>query len=146
MAIKQLKIGSQNILVDAIASIGGQNLITLYSPLPTGSAKYQTLYRDITAAAYQVTAGKTLYIIGGTIQAGTAATNVSSMGYGDTAVDNSASAPTNNKVLIPAGLHCAAANTEYDLKIWMAIPATKYPYIVLGANGIAHFTVWCFEE
>ena len=148
MALKQFKIGSQQILADAIASIGGQNLITLYVPTLSAS-NYQTLFRDTTAAAYQVTSGKTLYLFGAMYTGLGANANAQELGYADNSVNNSASAPTNNKAFTAGNgslIMAAASATVYQIPLWLGVPATKFPYVRMAATALSMIVFWGFEE
>lgn len=150
MAFKGINLSNApQLILDAIGSIGGTNLIILLPKVLNSvtAGNYQTLYRAGVApyAAYQVTAGKTLYIIGALIQTGTAGNKFTTTGYGDTAVDNSAAAPTNSQTLLD-NLSLSATNLLTAVPLILAIPATKYPYIQQNATGHTIAIFWGFEE
>jgi len=110
----------------------GADVITLYSDGACTLNQFTTMKRN--GAAYQVTAGKTLYI-GKLILSANGANAGAQFVYGDNAVANSASAPTNS-VTISAPILNATANVAVAYDVSFIIPATKYmTYIACVASG-----------
>lgn len=141
MAIKLLEPMQNKIVVDAMASMTGLGFFPLQMDPTVTISKYGVFFKQ--GAAYQVTAGKTCWITR-VLCGGTANGTLAQILYGDTAVQNSAAAPT-NPVVLSDQIVTVTANTMYDLPLWIPIPASKYPTVKQGAtffNG----TFWAFEE
>lgn len=102
---------------------------------PSGNSRYMTFLKE-DGTAYQVPAGKTLYITASNYH-GVAAGNLWNFGYGDDAVADGVAAPTNAKS-VSVSIVVAVANTQYTLDVYAAIPALKYPYAFssIGDNRI----------
>ena len=105
-----------------------------------GAGHYSTLNRALGSgalASYQVTAGKTFYVTKIIFTPTTSTADVN-LGYGDNAVTDSASAPTNGLTQIPNGVIAgttANQKVEYDIHVPLA-PSGKYPYYKNdGATG-----------
>lgn len=99
------------------------------SQIQVTSERYDTL-ESPEGTDYQVPTGKTLYIT--KLQVGSGATSgtffILDVGYGDDGVANSASAPTNRKVVYRT-IYMQGAGLRGDLDVFIPIPAGKYPYI-----------------
>lgn len=129
---------SQTVKGQNITSVGNKHLNIPCSRsqirdlrLNVASTKYQTLL-DHTDTAYVVPANKVLYIVAAYGGAGSSSNaGQFSLGYGDTNVSNSASAPTNGKGLgaLYSVVEPASAGTiiPATLDILAIIPAGKYP-------------------
>lgn len=140
MAINLIRLGAHQ--TDTPSGI-----ITLFSGGAAGG-QYATLVTIAGASGYQVTAGKTLYLVKVSCIAGTAAGGIFSLGYGDNDVGSGAAgAPTNYKVgNLSTFLICTAANTYYTQDTLIAIPATKFPSLrTLAAAASTQVIAWGFE-
>lgn len=131
MAITLLKPGAAQVVLDAIAS---KPIISLYDVGGWTVGNYNSLKRSGTNAAYQVTAGKTLYLFSFLWFSTAANSSITEFGYGDTSVANSAAAPTNNVPLIP-GIGAPTAYTYVQMPFFLAIPAAKFVYMKQSAAG-----------
>lgn len=142
MAIKLLKIGSANIVVDAIASIGGNGLIQLATDQSNGASNYSTLKKA--GVAYQVTSGKTLYIVGGLLSSASS-NGTFTPGYGTAIVSNSASAPAGDAKSADAVTIQAVTVGAQVIPLWLVFPALSYPYFK-NASVLVTGILWGFEE
>lgn len=93
--------------------------------LSGATTKYNT-FEEVIGTDYQVTTGKTLYLSLAIPIASTADTGFY-LGYGDDAVNNSATPPTNAVQLMDL-ISVHNAYTPYEVPIFATIPADKYPY------------------
>jgi hypothetical protein len=107
-------------------------VIALYAET-TASAQHSTFRSDSTPTYYQVPAGKTFYITR-IIHVNDAATGSSVFGYGDTAVNNDTTAPTNVKQKTK-GFKVEVANREQVIDCFIPIPTGKYPYFKSSGNA-----------
>lgn len=119
-------------------------IVVLASSLGTTSGKYGTL-RDVAATnagtSYQVPSLKTLNIIQCILSGSVAGNFIDMIGYGDTAVTDSVSAPTN-----PLGnnfRYTCPANASVILPLNIAIPAGKYPFSIGNFTGIYNVIFQC---
>jgi len=102
----------------------------------SGANLYSTLERPDGVNLSAVPAGKTWYLTRIMVAGGTAGT-YAEIGYGDSAVHNSVSAPTNAQKLSRV-IGVAAADTIVDKDIFIAIPAGKYPFIFATGSMRVH--------
>lgn len=134
-----------------------ENLIVLYGQ--TGNInKFTTLRRDFATAGYQVTAGKTLYILAARLAILTASGSQAHgmiLGYGDTDVGLGAAAGPTNALMPVTGLYSFTGKTPsdtdgYETPMCMKIPASKYVYMATDANvtwgGYANLTLFGYER
>jgi len=108
----------------------------------TTDGNYGTLTKA--GAGYQVTAGKTLYIIG-CKGFSTAIVGVL-MGYGDTSVNDGATPPTTPIFVDNAfiGMETAFKLIEPQ-NVLGIIPATKFPFVRVKTTGVTYVTAWGYE-
>lgn len=136
-----------NTMTIAGVTIPRNQAIILRAGIAAG--KFQTLRKN--GVNYQVSAGKTLKILAmkGFIDS-TTASAIANIGYGDTAVDNSSSSPTNAVGIVdgtPAYLGYATVSIALEVPLNIEILAGKYPYMVGSAASVATFiTFLCVEE
>ena len=133
--IKLGSIETRNI-TEARALVSSQDLV--------GSSRYDTLERP-RGTDYQVPAGKKLYLgklLGIPVVASTGTCTLD-IGYGDDAVANSVSAPTNAKVVVtftvPGG-----TDRKIEIDLFGEVPAGKYPY-GYGTDASFQFTLLGIE-
>lgn len=132
MTIQALRIGS------AVSDDASDFIVFTTGQL---AADYDTL-ESPSGTNYQVTAGKTLYIV--KIQFIPAGANGKiTLSYGDDAVDASATPPTNEVVLIDQ-LWGLTAGVVYEWDVLAAIPAAKYPCIY-NATDTCVTNIWGYE-
>ena len=105
------------------------------------TTKYETLATF--AGAYQVPVGKTLYVTHILLNGDTANWSIE-FGYGDDAVNGSATPPTNS-VKQCEDLGSAAAFNTLDLSVFFPVPAGKYPYVFGNGAGNVACTIQGFE-
>lgn len=126
----------------ASISLGGISIPLTQAILLNGvllaSSKYQTLIKA--AVAYQVPTGYKLVILSGFARTDAGAFNSMFIGYGDTAVNDSAGAPTNSvnwgvsgvsvmKVTLPSTIQNQDAPA-----IFFEVPAGKYVWAQVVTN------------
>jgi len=156
MSFKNYALGTNPaILADALASVGSSGVIILgyVSVLPASASNYQTLQKLNTAGAgptgYQVTTGKVLYIAKMLFLNQTAAHGINEIGFGDNAVNNSGSAPTNSVALISGidlGATIVRTPTLMDLG-FLPVRDQKFPYLRANSTGGSFNALFlCFEE
>jgi len=92
---------------------------------------------------YTVAASALLFITELTVGAGAAGVVVE-LGYGDDAVNDSASAPTNAVVLYDQTLGAAQALAELD--IFAQVPAGKFPYARVTGAGAWTATAYGYSD
>ncbi len=122
-----------------------------------GGQAYTTMRATGGSAGYQVTAGKTLYLVGGIVR-GNINTGVALL-YGDTDVglNSSGSAPTNaagvfagaDAALKSLIISLAGISGEKSMNLLGArVPAQKYPCVVNAANttGTIFVQVFGYEQ
>lgn len=98
----------------------------------------------VNGTAYQVTAGKTLYI-SKYMYASTALSQIF-IGYADTSIADAAGPPT-NPVQKTADFFCAVINVNYEIEgFWISIPASKFPMIrVVAVGGAINVGIMAYE-
>lgn len=131
--MQTVKQGSRPMAGNAFVSFPCKpsDIKSLYYPVGTGD-RYRTLKDG--GSDYQVPVGKVFVILGYTSASGNASSQNDTIGYGDTAVSDSASAPTN---FIGPGLGIQAgaySNTPNGRDIVFKVPAGKYPCYRAGAT------------
>jgi len=93
---------------------------------------------------YQVPTGKKLIIFAVTIHC-TVGAKGSGLGYGDNAVSNSSSAPTNFQAIITTHWENATVLQTFDELVYAEVPAEKFPHQVAestsGTNIMAVFAI-----
>jgi len=89
----------------------------------------------IASVNYQVTAGKTLYITKLMLTVSVTASYLI-IGYGDNAIDNAVTVPTNWKVMT-SRLPLVLADQIQSFDVFIPIPATKYAHVYTSAGGSA---------
>ena len=145
--------GAINTVTVGGTTIPLSSLIVLSGATTTSGTVYQTLYKD--GSKYTVTSGKTLYIFAARYQS-TGASSFN-LGYGDTGVDNTTTAPTNAVTkLSGASVGAAGANlyvssssyplnTPTEMSVYFTIPAGKLPYMVTNTAANSYATFYCYE-
>lgn len=134
-----------------------ENLIVLYGQ--TGNInKFTTLRKDFATAGYQVTAGKTLYLLAARLvllSASGSQEHGLMLGYGDTDVGLGAAAAPTTPVYPATGFYHftgkAPTDTDgYEVPMCLKIPASKYAFMATDANvswgGYANLTVFGYER
>jgi hypothetical protein len=120
-------------------------LVTLQPPtdqLTTG--RYDSFDSPV-GTSYAVPAGKTLLIVGGDAPDESGSPALYSVGYGDTHVENSVSAPTNPVVITKFTVTEGAR----ELALWAEIPSGKFPFVFFdgGSGGLdGNPTFWGVED
>lgn len=113
----------------------GDALTLVHSPLLAGAGLYQTL-RNMAGGSsgqnYQVTAGKTLYILGVTLVGAAAGGSLDEIGYADTAVNLSGARGT-NAITFPMRFN--APTTPMKIDMFLAVPAGKFPYAIFATQA-----------
>jgi len=104
------------------------DIVHLYASVNT-SGNYN-VFSIGTSGSYQVPASKTLYITDINMYSSNANIHAT-LYYGDTAVTNSAAAPT-NAIQISTSYASPTANTLTHISCFIAVPAQKYPHIRSG--------------
>ncbi len=98
-----------------------------------GNGNYET-FAEPQGTPYQVPAGKELLIYEGHFVDDGNQPTTYEIGYGDTAVTNSASAPTN--LVLGVSVSLANAGTSPDHSFFQTVPAGKYPvFQFTGGTG-----------
>lgn len=122
MALNYYRFGTNQYATDTPS-----NVITLFFNGNITANNFQTLYKQDGSGSlgvnYQVTAGKTFYCFRQFVAVQSTGVAFQIM-YGDTAVNNSASGPTNTRFVTP--LMPIAASTYTELNFMFTVPATKY--------------------
>ena len=137
-------------------TIGGRvftdltNLLIFSGPVAGAANGITTLRRMNASAGYQVTAGKTLYLLAIEINTFTAvATTALSVGYSDTDLGRLVNtAPTNPVYMEGAAGYgfptIATGKIEYGMIF--TVPATKYPFINNSGNATtAQIRIYGYE-
>lgn len=121
-------------------------LITLIFSGTVTIGNMQTLKKQDGSAAggvsYQVTAGKTLYLVQGWMSQG-GANGSMRVGYADAAVDNGAVSASFR--YMTGNYYMPVAFTTYTQPVFIAIPATKFPSMVAVNNANPDVTFLGFE-
>lgn len=123
-----------------------ENLIVLHMNMATIS-KFSTLRKDFAAAGYQVTAGKTLYLLAAKLCVASAAGTqgqTMQIGYGDTDVGfTGAAAPTNPKYyggsasasMLTSAMPTTGNPPNQESAIFMPVPAAKYVFCAVDGGA-----------
>ncbi len=98
-------------------------------------------FNDTSGTGYQVPTGKKLVILALRIEVSSSGTDGCTMGYGDTAVFESASAPTSAVYALNSGtsdrfLMQTPASAVKELAVYFEVPAGKYPFVYCFTNKV----------
>ena len=118
----------------SIATKSNPVFVSLQANLASDAAnpRYMTMEEPV-GTDYQVPSGKELYILK-IFYANSTANVYLNWGYGDTAVAEGISAPTNATLVLGSAVAtgssflATAATTTYEFKVYAKIPASKYPF------------------
>jgi len=128
-AVPSITIGSgiEGPLSDFVALTNSQDTLT--------AARYDS-YESPRGTDYVVPAGKTLYIVSfiGWPEIAPSTDEVFDIGYGDDAVNNSASPPTNAIVVCDITWEGVDSN-PVQTPLFCPIPAGKYPFVYSSGAG-----------
>lgn len=130
----------------------GKNIFTLSGKVSRGGAVgYSTMkaFDGSTYSNYVVPNGKTLVIVACMQVTDVASTDTAStIGFGDTAVNDSASSPTNAKENDQFFLTKGFGTLANVIPMLTKIPAGKYPFVYKQNTNpvVLYSTFWCFLE
>lgn len=135
MPLRNYRIGSiVTDTVEDLKSIGAH----------ASASKYDTFETD--GAKYSVTGGKILYIAKILVLVGTAGARIK-IGYADNSISNATGPPTNPVILGgDEGVITHSNNAgAQPFDVFYAIPAGKYPFILMDAGGTGSVQAFCQE-
>lgn len=136
-------------LFNGVESIVGKSVFCLFGYCTSATQKIYSTFRDSDGNKYQVPEGKTLVIAGLFSQSGSDSnSNNIILGYGDTSVTSSVSAPTNS-VLSQNRLKNFTSATFISngfIANGFKIPAEKYPYVFRDSTSDVDVNAifWCY--
>lgn len=155
-ATKIYTLGSSTnqLVFDAVSSLGTSGLITLYvAPSGTSASKFYSLVPSISSwtvtNAYKTPVSKAFYIVACQTQIGATAGWINSLGYSTSTYTNATALGGDNiSIMGPIVGPAATASTNQITPVWAKVPANGYyVFIQLPATNIPNgFQCWGFEE
>ena len=112
------------------------NMVALTNSQDEITAGYYDSFESPRGTDYTVPAGETLYVVSfiGLPEVAASADQVFVIGYGDSAVNNSAGAPT-NAIVVCALTWETIDGVPAQVPLFCPIPAGKYPFVVSSGAG-----------
>lgn len=141
------QVSNVNYFNNGFQNFVGKNIFSLSARAYQAAAKAYSAFVDNTGTAYQVPDGKTLVIVMLSPTSDNTAHQVS-IGYGDTSVNNSTTAPT-NYVQYNVTFCCPSyTSVSYNYPTIFKVPTGKYPTLnKLPTSDVASLAyIYCYLE